>query len=461
MNTLERALAQREAEGRPIRIGLIGAGYMGRGVALQLCTPLVGMRLVAIANRHVEGAQQAWAVAGRSNAVVANRQAEVDKAIAQGKPVATADADLLCHAVGIDVLIEATAEVDFGAHVVLEAVAGRKHIVLMNATVDATLGPILKVRADEEGVVISNADGDEPGIALNLLRYVQAIGFRPVMAGNLKGFLDRYRTSETQREFAEKTGQRAKMCAAYADGTKLNLEACLIANATGFKVGRRGMYGPRCEHVNDVVEQMSQNNIGSQQLLERPLVDFVLGAKPGAGVFVVGYNDEPAKRKYMEYLKMGAGPLYVFYNPYVFPHLEIPFTAARAFIEREATIAPRGAPACDVVTVAKRDLKAGEILDGLGGFAAYGLIENAEIARADELLPVGLSEGCRVLRNIRRDEAVSYDDVELPSGRLGDRLRAEQDRHFHKEIPNPVVKGRREMETSSAATNQPETSIHS
>src|SRR5262249_48956277 len=146
------------------------------------------------------------------------------------------------------------------------------------------------------------------GIVLNLIRYVQSIGFRPVMAGNLKGFLDRYRTEETQQEFAQKTGQRAKMCAAYADGTKLNLEACLVANATGFKAARRGMYGPRCEHVNDVVQHMNQLGVGLEQLLDQPLVDYVLGAKPGAGVFVVGYNDEPTKRPYMEYLKMGSGP---------------------------------------------------------------------------------------------------------------------------------------------------------
>jgi predicted homoserine dehydrogenase-like protein len=308
----------------------------------------------------------------------------------------------------------------------------------MNATLDATLGPILKVRADQAGVIISNADGDEPGIVMQLLRYVQAIGFRPVMAGNLKGFLDRYRTSETQHAFAEKTGQRAKMCAAYADGTKLNLEACLVANATGWAVGRRGMYGPRCEHVNDVAEQMKQYKIGAEQLLEQPLVDYVLGAKPGAGVFVVGFNDDPAKRPYMEYLKMGEGPLYVFYNPYVFPHLEVVHTAARAALLGEATITPRGAPVCEVITVAKRDLQAGEVLDGLGGFATYGLIENADIARADRLLPVGVSEGCRMLRNVNRDEAISYNNVALPAGRLSDRLRTEQERYFDAESQNPT-----------------------
>ena len=315
------------------------------------------------------------------------------------------------------------------AHTVLEAIAGRKHVVLMNAELDATIGPLLKVRADEAGVVISNADGDEPGITLNLLRHVQSIGYRPVMAGNIKGFLDRYRTPETQRGFAEKTGQNAVMCASYADGTKLCIEACLVANATGFKVARRGMIGPRCEHVRDIAQAMMQQ-FQPEQLLHEPMVDYALGAEPGSGVFVVGYNDEPAKRPYMDYLKMGPGPLYVFYHPHVLPHLEVPLTAARAVLFGEATIAPRGAPVCDVVAVAKRDLKAGETLDGLGGYACYGMIENAQSARLDSLLPMGLSAGCRLLRDVSKDSAIAYDDVQLPPGRLCDRLRSDQDRFF-------------------------------
>ncbi len=220
------------------------------------------------------------------------------------------------------------------------------------------------------------------------------------------------------------------MCAAYADGTKLNLEACLVANATGFQAGRRGMVGPRCEHVNDVVEHLARHNLGPEQLLDQPLVDYVLGAEPGAGVFVVGFNDESAKHPYMEYLKMGPGPLYVFYHPYVFPHLEAPLTAARAVLQGEATIAPRRAPVCDVITIAKRDLQAGETLDGLGGYLSYGLIENAPLARVADLLPMGISPGCRLLRDIRRDEPISYTDVQLPADRLCDQLRTEQNQYF-------------------------------
>src|SRR5262249_35687838 len=145
----------------------------------------------------------------------------------------------------------------FGAHTALAAFAGGKHFVSMNAGLDATLGPILKLRADSAGVVFTSADGDEPAIAWNLLRHVRSIGLQPVMAGNFKGFLDRYRSPETQRGFAEKTGMNPVMCSEYADGTKLNFEACMLANATGFKIARRGMHGPVCRNVKEIVEQIT------------------------------------------------------------------------------------------------------------------------------------------------------------------------------------------------------------
>ena len=330
MIIVDKPLAQREAQGRPIRIGLVGAGFMGRGIALQLCTP---------AARHAAGGDRQSACRRRAAGLVRSGASRLHRrqtiktnwiaAVASGRPAITTDPTLLCHAAGIDAIIEVTGNVEHSARTVLEAIAGRKHIVLMNAELDATVGPILKVKADEAGVVITNCDGDEPGITMNLLRFVKSIGYRPVMAGNIKGFLDHYRTPDTQREFAEKTKQNRVMVASYADGTKLCFEACLVANATGFHVGQRGMFGPKCAHVKDIVQHFKP-----EALLERPLVDFALGAEPGSGVFVVGYNEEPLKQHYMSYLKMGGGPLYVFYAPYVLPHLEAPLVGGAGRVVR-------------------------------------------------------------------------------------------------------------------------------
>src|SRR6185503_1078329 len=160
------------------------------------------------------------------------------------------------------------------------------------------------------------------------------------------------------------------------------------------------------------------------------LVDFVLGAEPHTGAFVMGYNDEPIKMSYMKYFKMGEGPLYMFYTPYHLPHLQLPHTVARAVLFQDATLTPLGAPVCDTVTTAKRDIKAGETLDGMGGFHAYGLIESAEICAREDYLPIAASIGCRLKRDIAKDQPISYRDVELPKGRLCDRLRAEQTEHF-------------------------------
>ena len=261
---------------------------------------------------------------------------------------------------------------------------------------------------------------------MNLLRYVRTIGLTPVLAGNVKGFLDRRRNPDTQRGFAAAVHQDAKRIASYADGTKLSMESAILANASGLRVERRGMRGIQCAHVREVVGE----GFDADELLAGGYVDYVLGAEPGSGVFVVGYTDDPTDREYMANFKLGNGPFYVFYVPWHLPHAEAPLTAARAAIFQDAAVTPVGAPVCDVVTVAKHALSTGAVLDGSGGFTCYGVVENADVARRQRLLPMGLSEGCELLVDVKVDHPITYDDVRLPSGRLADRLRMEQDVAF-------------------------------
>jgi predicted homoserine dehydrogenase-like protein len=425
MIIVDTALEKREREGKPIRVGLIGAGYMGRGIALQFLTPLDGMRLVAIANRTLPDAEKAYLQAGIDSVKTVGTVAQLESAIDGGQFAITENAVLLCEAGNIDVVIEATGEIEFGAHVVLKAIENGKHVVLMNAELDATVGPILKVYADRAGVVITNTDGDEPGVAMNLFRFAKTIGLRPVLAGNLKGMIDPYRTPDTQREFAEKYHQKPKMITSFADGTKLSMETTVLANATGFRVGKRGMLGPKCSHVKDALKIFPL-----ELFKDGGLVDYLLGAEPHTGAFVLGFNDHPIKRQYMNYFKMGDGPLYVFYTPYHLPHVQIATTVARAVLFRDATVAPLGKPSCEVITVAKRDLKKGEILDGVGGFTCYGMIDNAPACRTENLLPMGLSDGCRLTVDVRRDRAIAYSDIDVPNRRLCDKLKDEQNAHF-------------------------------
>jgi len=425
MIIVDTALKRREEERNPIHVAMTGAGNIGRALTLVIEKYITGMKLVAIANRTLANAEKAYRQAEVDSINKVETVAQLENSIAMRQYAITNDPSLICKARGIEAIIEATGEVEFGAHVAMEAIENRKHIIIMNAELDATLGPILKVYADRAGVIITNADGDQPGVMMNLFRFVKTIGCRPVLAGNIKGLQDHYRTPETQKEFAEKNDLTPKMATSFADGTKISMENAVVANATGFKVGKRGMYGPRCAHVSEAVSLFPMD-----QLLNGGLVDYILGAEPGPGVFVLGHNDHPVVQINLRTLKMGDGPLYAFYVPYHLPHLEPPITVARAVLFKDAAVTPLAGPVCDVITIAKRNLEAGEILDGIGGFTCYGDIENYEVSRAENLLPMGLSEGCCLKRDISMNRAITYDDVRLPEGRLSDKLRAEQDAHF-------------------------------
>ena len=425
MIIVDKALDERHRAGNPIRVALVGAGYMGRGIALQILTAVAGMKLVAISNRTLADAERAYRQTGVESVKTVETIAQLEEAIAQGEYAITDDAMLLCQAEGIDAIVEVTGTIEFAARVVLEAAQAGKHVILMNAELDATLGPILKVYADRAGVVLTNSDGDQPGVIMNLYRYVQAIGCKPVLAGNIKGLHDPYRTPETQRAYAARYGQKPRMVTSFADGTKISMEMAVVANGTGFRTGQRGMYGRHCAHVKDTLTFYSV-----EQLLNGGLVDYVVGAEPAPGVFVLGYNDHPIQRDYLRYYKMGDGPLYAFYTPYHLCHLEAPLTVARAVLFRDAALTPLAGPVCDVIAITKRDLKAGQELDGIGGFTTYGMLENSDICQAENLLPMGLSEGCRVTRDVPQDYPLTYADVEQPTGRLCDTLRDEQMAHF-------------------------------
>jgi predicted homoserine dehydrogenase-like protein len=216
------------------------------------------------------------------------------------------------------------------------------------------------------------------------------------------------------------------MVTSFADGTKISFEQAIVANATGMRVARRGMIGPTVEpgtHVRDAVAAFPP-----EELLAAPgIVDYVVGAEPAPGVFVLGVHAHPAQQHYLDLYKLGEGPFYCFYTPYHLCHFEVPTTVGRAVCFGDAAIAPDHGLRVEVAAAAKKDLRAGEELDGLGGYATYGLAENAETAQAERLLPIGLAEGCRLHRDVSRDEILTYADVQVPPGRLCDRLRDEQD----------------------------------
>lgn len=423
MILIDRALAQRESDGNPIGVALVGAGFMGRGLVNQIVNSVPGMQISVVVNRTLEKAERALRDAGITDVRVVTDAAGVDAAVAAGAVAITTDHRAACGAESVDALVEATGAVEYGCHVVVDAIAARKDIVLMNAEVDGTVGPILSKRAKAAGVVLTGCDGDQPGVQMNLVRFVRGIGLTPLVCGNIKGLQDEYRTPATQAAFAAKWGQDPYMVTSFADGTKVSFEQAIVANATGMSVERRGMRG--ADHSGHVDELTGAYDV---EQLERQggVVDYVVGAQPGPGVFVLATHDDPKQRHYLNLYKLGEGPLYSFYTPYHLCHFEVPNTVARAVEFRDAALEPLGAPTVEVVTVAKTDLPAGTVLDGLGGFHTYGVAERADTTAAEELLPIGVAEGCRTLRDIAKDEVLTYADVELPEGRLVDALRVEQ-----------------------------------
>ena len=423
MIIVDKALQDRQAAGDPVRVGLVGSGFAGQGFVDQVTGHTPGMEISVVANRTLDGAAQAFRQIGIDDVTVVSTAAELDAAMAAHRPAITDDPTLVTGAERVEAVVEATGEIEFGSHTAVAAIENGKHLVLLNAELDCTLGPILKKRADAAGVVFTDADGDQPGVLMNLAREAEMMGFTPVVYGNIKSLLDHRRTPETQKAFAEGVFQRPKHITSFADGTKIAAEMACVANATGFGVSERGMEGPECKRVEEAVglfdaEKMYLEGTG--------IVDYILGAEPSFGVFLLAHTDSWLHERYMKIYKMGEGPIYTFYRPYHLSPLETPLTVARAVLFNDATITPKGAPVTDVSAIAKFDLKAGDTLDGVGGFKAYGVMENSPVARAEDLLPMGLTDGCVLKRDLAQDTPITFADVELPAGRLSDQLWREQ-----------------------------------
>ena len=430
MIIVDNALRTREEEGRPIRVGLIGAGFMAQGLANQVVNSVPGMELAAVYGRRLERAIDAVKYAGRDDVKRVTTKDELEDAVRAGRPAATDDPFLLCRSEQIDVIVDVTGSVDFGARVALEAFEHGTHVIAMNAEVDATLGPILHAYAGKHGVLFSACDGDEPSLQMNLVRWVQGLGLVPRVVGNVKGLQDPYRNPDTQREFAEKWGQNPAMVTSFADGSKISFEQTIVANATGFAVLHRGM-SRGVSFDGSPLDLPTLYNMDEVRELGG-IVDYTVGPS-AVKVFCLAEHPDPKQQHYLSLYKMGDGPLYPFWIPYHLPHFEAPNAIARVVLFGDSTAPPLGGPVVEVCAVAKRELKTGDTLDEYGMFMTYGEAVNADEMSDRRYLPEGLVEGCTLRRDVAQDEVLTYDDVDLPADRVADRLRAEQYRHFRGE----------------------------
>ena len=429
MIIIDKLLSQRQKAGKPIKVALVGAGVVGKGLARQITKYVEGMELVAISNRTLSSAEKAYQEAGVHDVSVVENTDQLKQAIKQAGQQLRKITRHCARQRGSTWLLRQLEVLSLLPLWGWRRFQNKKHFVTVNAEMDGTVGPILKAYADKAGVIYTNSDGDQPGVVMNLVRSVKGMGLKPVMCGNIKGLQDAYRNPTTQEGFAKKWGIKPFMAASFADGSKMAFEQGITANATGMRVAKRGMYGPTVKSGTPLEETIHLFPL--EEMLEGPgIVDYVVGAVPGPGVFVLATIEDDVQKYYLNMYKMGEGPLYCFYRPFHLCHFEVPNTIARAVLLNDATIAPLGAPTVEIISTAKTNLEAGQTLDGLGCYTVYGQLENAGTARVQKLLPLGVAEGCKLRRNIARDEVITYDDVELPAGRLIDRLHAEQETLF-------------------------------
>ncbi|MBO8162699.1 MAG: NAD(P)-dependent oxidoreductase [Brevibacillus sp.] len=409
---MNRRLRELAKKGGLIRVGLIGAGQMGRGLISQI-EGMAGMKVVAAADIFPENAKLAYLKAGLSETMITetNELERADKAIASGQVVVTQDADLVAHLEMVDVLVDATGIPDVGAKIAWNAIMNKKHVVMLNVEADVTIGPLLDKLARGNGVVYSGSAGDEPGAVMELYDFADALGFEVVALGKGKNNpLNLAANPDTAREEAKRKGASPKMLASFQDGTKTMVEMTAVANATGFLPDVPGMHGPKAA-LAELPSLFSLKECGGI-LGRKQVVDYVDGVAPG--VFAVITTDKPEVHAEMKYLKMGDGPHYVLYRPYHLTSLETPLTIARAYFDGQPTIAPYCGLVAETVAVAKRPLAAGEALDGIGGFTAYGRIVSAAQKKERNALPIGLiGPHVRMTRPVAQGEVITYDDIEF------------------------------------------------
>lgn len=429
MSRLSKALAELEATDSAVSVAIIGAGRMGRSIAIG-SEQVDGVDVTAIADIRLEVAQEAFETMGYDGDDVAVVDSIDDgaAALANGQRVVTGDALAPPQMDGIDVVIAATGVPQIGAKVATRAIHNGTHVVMLTDEADAVVGPYLSEMAESAGVVYTGAAGDEPGSIMELYDFADSLGFDIVAAGKGKNNpLDREATPETLEAEAEEKDLNPEIYTAFVDGTNSMLEMTMVANATGLSVDRRGMHGPE---VSDVAELADVFNSESEEgiLSKDGVVDFALGGGVAPGVFVVVTTDNDTIRDDLDYLKMGDGPNYVLHRTYHIPTIEPLLSAARAELTGDAYVIP-DEPVADTVTIAKRDLEPGEEIDGIGGHTVYGLTENADVAAENDMVPISLVEGATVTAEVEKGEPLTYDDLELDDTELLN-LRKLQDEYF-------------------------------
>ena len=391
-----------------IYVSVAGAGTMGKGL-LHQCMVTPGFRCVALADHNLEKTVECAEALDVPYRVVETRR-DMTVAIEQGDLAVCEDGELAARCPPADVFMDATGSIRAGGQLVLSAIEEGTHVAMANAEADLIFGPYLSQQADEAGLTYTSIDGDQHGVLRRLVNDVVFWGFDLAMVGNMKGYLDRYANPTSIIPEADKRGFDYRMCTSFTDGTKLCVEMALAANDLGLTTATPGMHGPEADHVREVPDRFDLETIYEEH---GPVVDYILGAEPGGGVFVVGYCEEPYQQDMMQTYKMGDGPFYTFHRPYHLCYVEALRSVAEGVLDGRSLLKHREGFQTNVYAYAKKDLDAGTTLDGIGGYCCYGMIENTSDQGDTPGVPICLIEDAELTADVSKDEKICADDVRI------------------------------------------------
>ena len=437
-------LQQRAADGKPVRVGMIGAGKFGSMYLSQVPrTP--GIHMVGIADLSPDRAKAALRNVGwKEDSFTAT---SLESAAKQGNTAIIDDGMALIKSPHIDIIIDATGNPAIGIAHVLACCEHGKHIVMVNVEADALAGPLLKKRADEAGIVYSLAYGDQPALICEMVDWARAAGFSVVAAGKGTKYLSSYHSSTPDTvwqhygltaEDAAKGGMNAQMFNSFLDGTKSAIEMASVANATGLSAPT-GLRFPAVgvDDLSRILIPKADGGILDTRGQVEVISSLERDTRPVFrdlrwGVYVTFAADsEYVARCFREYglVTDPSGQYSAMYKPYHLIGLELGITVASIGVRSEST----GAPICwhgDVVATAKRDLAAGKVLDGEGGFTVYGKLFPAQESIALGGLPLGLAHGVKLIKPVKAGQAVSWSDVAFDANSTAVKFRREMEQVF-------------------------------
>lgn len=410
--TVYDQLRQREVEGNSIKVGVIGAGQMGRGMVAQIST-IPGMIVTAISDLNIDAANRA------KDAFNEAASEKVDILTSEDfKDVVNCD--------DVDIVVEATGVPEVGAKVCLECLLSHKNIVLLNVEIDITIGSIMHKLFKSAGLVYTGSEGDEPAETVKLYEFAKSMGMEVLVAGKGKNNkLKVHANPDTAREEAESKNMNPHMLDAFQDGTKTMAEMNLLSNAIGFKPDVAGMHGIAGD-LDSTVEQLKTKEEGGV-LNNYGVVEYVDGLAPGVFVIVKGQN-EGVQEELNYLMKKGERDRHILYRPFHLASLETPITIAKAAMNKDHSIVPLGAPVSDTVAFTKKAIKKGERIDGIGGYCVRGLLETHEACIEGNHIPIGLIAGNTIAKeDIPADSYLTYENTEVDTSTTVYRLRKLQD----------------------------------